>query len=53
MNLGFWVGAIDVGWVDDLFSKRPAPEPEEDEEEDHSPPSAPNVIQLPRRRFGP
>lgn len=55
MNIGFWVGAIDVGWVDDLFSKRPEPEPEEEEEKEDpgQPSSFPNVIQLPRRRFGP
>jgi hypothetical protein len=22
MNLGFWIGSIDIGWVDDLFEER-------------------------------
>lgn len=51
MNAGFWISAVDLGWIDDWFDQKPvdsqAPEvnpglPEE---------LPPNVVRLPVRPF--
>lgn len=47
MNAGFWISAIDLGWIDDYFDRKPeeASEPEPKEE------LPPNVVRLPVREF--
>lgn len=51
MNAGFWISAIDLGWVDDYFDRKseeaiePEPAPTGQEE------LPPNVVRLPVRAF--
>jgi len=53
MNMGLWIGAIDLGWIDDWYEEKPKGEEvvlsEESEEET---PLPDNVIRLPVRKFG-
>lgn len=48
MNAGFWIGAIDLGWIDDRFDVKT------DEQETAQPVEGdlpPNVVRLPVREF--
>ena len=49
MNMGFWVGAIDLGWIDDWFEEKP--KTEDIALEDEPAPLPDNVIRLPVKRF--
>lgn len=47
MNAGFWIGAIDLGWIDDRFDVKPVEKEEESPKEE----LPPNVVRLPVRPF--
>ncbi len=52
MNIGFWIGAIDIGWVDDLFKKTDiagSDQPEAEESQGLPEPLPDNVTPLPLR----
>lgn len=52
MNIGFWIGAIDIGWVDDLFDRKDiagSDQPEGEESQDPPEPLPDNVTPLPLR----
>ena len=52
MNIGFWIGAIDIGWVDDLFDRKDiagSDQPEGEESQDLPEPLPDNVTPLPLR----
>lgn len=47
MNAGFWIGAVDLGWIDDHFDRKP----EETKEPVAQEELPPNVVRLPVREF--
>lgn len=47
MNAGFWIGAVDLGWIDDHFDRKP----EETKEPVVQEELPPNVVRLPVREF--
>ncbi len=52
MNIGFWIGAVDIGWVDDLFDRRDiagSDQPEGEESQNLPEPLPDNVTPLPLR----
>lgn len=49
MNLGFWIGAVDIGWVDDLFEGRGETLEVDPEDEGTTPDQLPQAPPLPVR----
>lgn len=51
MNAGFWISAIDLGWVDDYFGRKPEETLESESDPMVQEELPPNVVRLPVREF--